>query len=161
VLPLLLLLFSSNAALETRPPVAPSPALAAPVTACGAVTRAEVMDALGRSVGEAAEQIAGAESTCDYATRHGLVTVVIERVAAMPDARKEIESLKAVVPEGSVRDAAGIGARAFFLDIPGAGTQLHILREHECLLISVLGFGEPPDVAAAAEKIARKALSRL
>lgn len=161
MLPLLLLLFSTNAAVETRPPAPLSTALRAPVTACRAVTRTEVTEALGRPVGEAAEQIAGAESTCDYATRHGLVTVVIERVEAMPDARKEIESLKVVVPEGTVREAAGMGARAFFLDIPGAGTQLHILREHECLLISVLGFGEPSDVAAAAEKIARKALSRL
>jgi hypothetical protein len=144
---------------ENRP--LPARPLTAPITACGAVTRTEVIDALGRTVGEGSETVAGAESTCDYATQRGLVTVVIERVAAMPEARKEIESLKRVVPEGSVRDAEGIGAPAFFLDIPGAGTQLHILREHECLLISVLGFGEPAEVANAAEKIARKALSRL
>ncbi len=157
----MLLLFSSGAAVESRPPSLRMPALAAPITACEAVTRAEVIDALGRTVGDGSETAAGAESTCDYATRQGLVTVIIERVTAMPEVQQEIDSLKKVVPEGSVRNAKGMGARAFFLDIPGAGTQLHILREHECLLISVLGFGEPADVAGAAERIARKALSRL
>lgn len=161
VIPLLLMVFSSTAAVDSRPLPVRIPILAPPVTACKAITRAEVIDSLGRSVGEATETIAGAESTCDYATGHGLVTVVIERIAAMPDAAKEITSLQKVVPEASIRNAEGIGTHAFFLDIPGAGTQLHILGEHECLLISILGLGEPADVTAAAERIARKVLPRL
>ncbi len=131
-----------------------------PITACRAITRAEVIDALGRTVNEGAETTAGAESSCDYATAHGLVSLVIERVGGMPDIRNEMDSMKKLVPEASFRMAEGIGPRAFFVDIPGAGTQLHILGEHECLLVSVLGFGEPAEVAAVAEKLARKALSR-
>jgi hypothetical protein len=161
VLPLLLLLLSSHSANTGHTAAQREPSLPATVTACRAITRAEVIEALGRTVNDGSETTAGAESSCDYATAHGLVSLVIERVDGMPNLRTEMDSMKKLVPEASFRTAEGIGARAFFVDIPGAGTQLHILGEHECLLVSVLGFGEPAEVASVAEKIARKALARL
>ena len=58
--------------------------------------------------------------------------------------------------------APGFGGTAFFLDIAGAGTQLHIVRgDRNYLLVSVLGFGEAARVSRAAERMARKALGRL
>ena len=132
------------------------------LSACAAVTRAEVEEALGQAVGKGREEAAGLESSCDYAAGNGQVTVTLQRLAAKLDLPFEMKSLKAAVPEGRVREAAGIATVAFFLDIPGAGTQLHVLRgERDYLMVSVLGFGESAEVAAAAEAMARKALGRM
>lgn len=132
------------------------------LTACEAVTKAEVEEALGLAVGNGREETAGPESSCDYAAGNGQVTVTLQRLAAKLDLRYEIKSLRAAVPEGRVREAAGIATRAFFLEIPGAGTQLHVLRgEREYLMISILGFGEAAEVSAASEALARKALGRM
>ena len=61
-----------------------------------------------------------------------------------------------------MRDAPSFGAQAFFVDVPGAGTQLHVIRGgREHVMVSVLGFGEAAQVSAAAERIARKVLGRL
>ena len=54
--------------------------------------------------------------------RDGPVLITVERLAAKLDLDAEIASLKAGIPEGTVREGPGIAARAFFLDIPGAGT---------------------------------------
>jgi hypothetical protein len=102
-----------------------------------------------------------AESGCDYDAGQGLVTVTILRLKSEPDLRAEIESLKASIPEGTVRSAPGMGERAFFLDIAGAGTQLHVIRGEYALLVSVLGLGEPAQVSEAAMAIARRACEKL
>jgi hypothetical protein len=55
-----------------------------------------------------------------------------------------------------------LGGVAFFLDIAGAGTQLHFIRgDRDYLMVSILGFGDAGAVSAAAEEIARAALARL
>ena len=60
-----------------------------------------------------------------------------------------------------MREGPKIGDHAFFLDIAGAGTQLHVIGGRGYLLISVLGFGEGAAVRVAAEKMARAALGRM
>jgi hypothetical protein len=102
-----------------------------------------------------------AVSGCDYAAGQGLVTITIQRLKTEPDLRAEIESLKASIPEGTVRSAPGMGGRAFFLDIAGAGTQLHVIRGDYAVLVSVLGLGEPAQVSEAAITIARRACEKL
>ena len=131
-----------------------------PVTACSAVTKTEVEQALGTAVGAGAEETNATESTCDYSSRGGMVTVSIRRLPAKLDWASEVESLRKAIPESVVREAAGIGTRAIFLDIPGAGTQIHAIQGDRAVLISVLGFGEAAQVSAAAERMARKALGR-
>jgi hypothetical protein len=54
-----------------------------------------------------------------------------------------------------------MGGRAFFLDIAGAGTQLHVIRGDYAVLVSVLGLGEPAQVSEAAMAIARRACEKL
>jgi hypothetical protein len=133
-LPVLFQLFS-----DVRPAAAPRPDAVRTVGACALVTRADVEQALGRSVGHGKEQTEGADSSCDYAGGKGQVTI----------------------PESRVRSAAGIGMVAFFLDIAEDGTQLHVIRgERDYLLVSVLGFGDAAQVSPAAERMARKALTR-
>ena len=134
----------------------------APVTACAAVTQAEIEQALDTSVAAGAEETDGPESNCNYAGPGRLVTVSIRRTSAKLDLSAEIASLKQAIPEGIVRNAPGIGTRAFFMDIAGAGVQLHVIRgERDAVMISILGFGEASQVSAAAEGLARKALARM
>jgi hypothetical protein len=144
--------------------VAPAPRAAARVpaaSACAAVTRTDVEQALGVRAAQGQPQTSGAASSCDYAAGRGLVTVSIQRLKTEPDLRAEIESLKAAIPEGAVREAPAMGARAFFVDIPGAGTQLHVISGDHAVLVSVLGLGEPAQVADAAMAVARQAIARL
>jgi hypothetical protein len=132
------------------------------LAACSAVTRTDVEQALGRPVAKGEESKEGPQSTCDYAGGRGQVTITVQHLTAKLDMRAEIASLQASIPEGTVREAAGVAASAFFLDIPGAGTQLYVIRgDTDFVLISVLGFGDATQVSAAAETLARKALGRI
>ena len=126
------------------------------------MTRADVQQVFGRSVAKGEERKEGPESTCDYAGGSGQVTITMQRLTEKLDMRAEIESLRASIPESTVREAPGIAAGAFFLDIPDAGTKLYVIRDdYDFVLISVLGFGGAAQVSAAAEALARKALGRL
>jgi hypothetical protein len=128
------------------------------LSACDLVSRADVEQAIGKPVGGAQEQTA---STCDYEGSGGLVTISLQELPAKPEMAMEIASLQKAIPEGSARRANGF-ARAFFFDIPGIGSQLHVLTgERQHLMVSVCGFGEPAEAAIAAERIARKAIERL
>jgi hypothetical protein len=156
----LLLLLSLVA--NTRPAPAQKPVPIKAVTACLAVTRADLEQALGRSFSAGKEESSGAESSCDYVADGGQVTIMIHRLTEALDMPAELESLKSAIPGASLREVAGIGTRAFFLDIGDAGTQLHVIRgNRDYLLVSILGFGDATRVSAAAEKMARKALDRL
>jgi len=126
------------------------------------VTAADLEGALGRRFGRGQEESHGPESTCDYGAGKGQVSITIQRLSAKLDIAAEIESLKQSIPESTVRMMTGLGSTAFFLDIDGAGTQLHVIREQrDCLMVSILGFGNAAEVSAAAERIARAALGRI
>ena len=156
----LLLLLSLVA--NTRPAPAPKPVPIKAVSACVAVTRADLEQALGRSFSAGKEETSGAESSCDYAVDGGQVTIMVHRLTEALDMPAELASLKSAIPGARLREVAGIGTRAFFLDIGDAGTQLHVIRgNRDYLLVSILGFGDATRVSAAAEKMARKALDRL
>jgi hypothetical protein len=163
VITLSYLLLLAAAVTDAPPARVPAPLPGRAVTACLAVTKADIEQALGRPVSTGKEEKSGGESTCDYAGGLGHVTITVERLEARLDVPAELESLKALVPEATqIREITGIGSRAFFLDIGEAGTQLHVIRgEREYVLVSVLGFGNAGKVSAAVEALARKALTRL
>ncbi len=159
--PLALVLAATTHAAPSLAGQSPFPAKAP--TACTVVTKAELEQVLGRPVSGGAEHLASAaQSTCDYASGDGEITIALVHSGDKLDADEEMKELKKILPKGAVREASGIGVRAFFLDIPHAGAQLHVLRgEHDYLMISVLGLGGPAEVSSAAVQIARKALDRL
>ena len=130
-------------------------------TACLAVTRTDVQFALGRTVGKGRPETSGTESTCDYTSDRGQVTVTMQRLTADLDLPTEIAALRREIADSTVRQGPSIGDQAFYLDITGAGTQLHVIRGRDYLLISVLGFGEGAPVSAAAERMARAAIARM
>jgi hypothetical protein len=139
------------------------PALTSKTTsACAAVTTSDVEDTLGQFVGLGESEASSSQSTCTYSANGGQISVTVGHVGERLNAAMEIEALKTNFPTGKIRELTGIGVRAFFLDIPGAGVQLNVLRgEHDYLMVSVLGFGAVEKVSAAAEKMARRALERL
>jgi hypothetical protein len=132
------------------------------VTACGAISRAEIQRVVGRTLDPGRESRVVDQSTCDYSSKTGKVMITIQRLREKLDIPAEVESLKTAIPEATVRPVRGIGTCAFFLDIADAGTQLHIIREdRDYVLVSILGFGDAGHVSAAAERIARTILERL
>ncbi len=141
------------------------PALASPLkthSTCTVVTKAEIEAVLGRSLAIGVEHKGAGQSTCDYTEGDGGITIALLHSTDKLDAEVEVAYLRKLLPEGAVRDANGFGARAYFVDIPNAGTQFYVLRgDHDYLMISILGFGGPAQVSAAAIRIARKALDRL
>jgi hypothetical protein len=156
----LFLLFA--AAVSTRPVVVSRPAASKALGACSAVTAADVERALGRRFGRGQEESHGAESTCDYGAGNGQVSITIQRLSGKLDPAAEIESLKESISGCTVRMTSGLGSTAFFLDIEGAGTQLHVIRDdRDYAMVSILGFGDAAAVSAAAERLARAALGRI
>ena len=131
------------------------------MTACVAVTRAEVEEALGQPVSNGKEHRAPGTSSCEYEAEGGQITIAIYRSQAKLDLPSEIKHLKKSIPDAKLRDVQGIGTRAFFMDMGAIGTQLHVIRgDFDYVLVSVLGFGGAAEVSSAAEKIARRALDR-
>ena len=146
----------------TSSQLASHPVAASGVRACAVVTKADVVQVLGMAIEKGEEQVEESTSTCNYARREGLVSVMVQRAKRKLNVEAEIAALKASIPDSAVRKVTGLGARAFFLDIPGAGTQLYVIHgESDFLMVSVLGFGEASQVSPAAKTLARKALGRL
>ena len=155
-----LLLFAALSAVTQNAP-ATRPLSPLRPTACTVVSRADVEEALGRPLSGGKEEIEEGTSNCDYAANGGMVSITIQRLTGKPNLQVEFAALKKEIPEGVVRDAPGF-PQAFYFDLPGAGTQLHIIDGSSAhLMISILGFGDAPQVSAAAAQIARKAIKRL
>ena len=77
------------------------------------------------------------------------------------DIKAETAALLREIEGSRARPAPNLGVQAFFLDIPGAGTQLHVIRGRDYLLVSILGLGEASQISGAAESLARTALKRV
>ena len=155
--PLLLALTTPS----TPPAPATTPTQIKAMTACLAVTRAEVEAAIGQPIGNGKEHKDRATSSCQYEGADGQVTVAIYRSLVKLNLQAEIKQLQKSIPEAKIRDLQGLGTRAFFMDMGGIGTQLHVIRgDYDYVLVSVLGFGGASQVSSAAETIARRALDR-
>ena len=159
VIALILLLAAAGSTPAVK---APQRVPAKALGACSAVTTGDVERALGLAFGRGQEEAHGADSTCDYAAGGGQVSITVQRLAAKLDVPAEMRAMQQTIEGASVREAKGIGTVGFYLDIAGAGTQLHVIRgERDYVMVSVLGFGDAAAVSRAAEQLARAALGRL
>jgi hypothetical protein len=129
----------------------PSPVLA---SNCNSLTRPQIEAALGRRLDPGTEEFTKFESTCTYSGGGVGVTISARHLTEPLDLPAELANLKAAFEGSALREVNGIAQRAYALEIPGAGTQLHILTApREYVLISVMGDGDGAFDAAA--KIAR------
>ena len=156
----LILFFAAATANKSAVTARPVPSKA--MSACTAVTSEDLERALGRRFVRGEEATTGAESTCDYGSGNGQVSITIQRLPAKLNLPAEIESLKKTIEDSSVRMVPGLGSEAFYLDIRGAGTQLHVIRgDRDYIMVSILGLGDAAAVSAAAEQVARTVLDRI
>jgi len=138
-----------------------SPVQRLSLTACSIVTRADVEGAVGRRVNDGKADANGPQSICDYQAKGAMVSISLQKLAAKPDLEVEMAAMRKEMPEAVIRSAPGF-PQAFYLDIPDAGTQLHvIIGSSDHLMISILGFGDASQVSAAAAQIARQAMKRM
>jgi len=152
--PLLMILLAAS----TPPPKAVAKPLSA-ISPCEVVTNSEVQQVFKRPFAKGAPD----GSSCEYtALEQQVVAIKLQHSAARLDVQAEMLSLRKAFPDARMRDVTGFGGPAFFLDLPGIGTQLFVIRgDHDFLLVSVMGLGEAKRVAPGARQIAKKALERL
>jgi hypothetical protein len=140
---------------------APKPVMKplAAIGACDVVTNSEVRAAFKRPFAKGS----GDASSCEYvALDQQVVAIKMQHSIQKLDVAAEMLTLRKAFPEGRMRDAKGFSSPAFFMDLPGIGTQLFVIRGgHDFLLVSVMGIGEPKKVAAGAMHVAKIALERL
>jgi hypothetical protein len=126
---------------------------------CGLVTAAEVRQIFKRPFVKGNEDA----SACEFSVlEQQVVAIKMQHSTSKIDVEAEMITLRKAFPDARMRDANDLGNRAFFLDLPGIGTQLFIIRgDHDFLMVSVMGLGEAKRVAPGAKLVARKALERL
>ncbi len=147
----LLLFYSATTGVATSPA---TPTL--PVATCSAIGKAQVETALGQSLEAAAPEFSKLESICDYTTGDVAIRIALQHLQQPLDLRAELATLKTAFPGSTITDVKGVGARAIALQVPEAGTQLHVLQgERDYLLVSVMGLGEGPRSFEVAAKLAR------
>jgi hypothetical protein len=145
-------------AASTPPPrLAPKPLPA--LNVCEIVTKDEVEKAFKRRFGSVMPDA----FACEFSVlEHEVVAIKMQHSPAKIDVRAEMLTLRKAFPGARMRDASGFASPAFYLDFPGIGTQLFVVRgEHDFLLVTVLGLGDPKKVASGAKQIAKRALDRL
>jgi hypothetical protein len=132
-----------------------------PARICAVVPKVEIEAAIGQTLGPAAEEYSRFEASCSYSGEGASVTIAIRQLRETLDLSAELTNLQGAFPGAKLREAELADARAFALEIPGVGTQIHAIRsEREYVLVSVAGTGEAGQAFEAAMKIAGAALSR-
>jgi hypothetical protein len=133
----------------------------ASIPTCSTVTRFQIETAIGQHVGQGMEEHSELACTTTYSTDDIAVTISIQHFAKPLDLAAEIESLKTAFPSSRLSEVKGIAEHAFALEIPGAGTQLHVLPDGSAyLLVSVLGLSDADHGFNAAMKIARDLMGK-
>ena len=143
----------------STPPPKPVLKAPAPLAPCQIVTHEEVQQAFRRPFAKGSED----SNACEYsALDQQVVAIRMQHSIPKLDVRAEMLTLRKAFPAARMRDAAGFTNPAFFLDLPGIGTQLFVIRgQHDFLLVSVMGLGEAKKVSNGARQVAIRALNRL
>jgi hypothetical protein len=145
----------------------PAPGAAQPqmsstmVVSCGAVSRDQIEDAIGRLVAESTQEQSRFGSTCRYSAGDTEVEISIQHLTQSLNLPAELERLRTDIPGAELREVAGLAEHAYAVEIPDAGTQLHVLPgEREYFMVSVLGLDAGHHGFDAAMKIAQAVLKR-
>lgn len=146
----------TRAAQQAKPNVA-----AKPPSACSLVTRAEIEQAIGTTIGNGVTHEAGEADVCAYANSKGnKVNIFVSRSQNKRDFSALVGQAKEALPNAKVREFQGLGERALLVEDPNGPTILSVYRGGDALVVSVYGIPNGPKAEAAVEKIARKAYKR-
>jgi hypothetical protein len=157
---LILMLWTLGGAINAAQQTKPNPT-AMPRSVCALVTKAEIEQAIGTTIGNGVAGKAGKDDVCAFANSKGTkVNIVISRSHAKRDLTNLVDEAKKALPNAKVREFPGLGEKALLVEIPKGDTMLSVYRGGDALVVSVNGIGEGAKAHAVVEKIARKAFSR-
>ncbi len=131
------------------------------VTTCGEVTKPQIEAAIGLLLADGTEEQSKFSSTCRYSAGDVEVTISIQHLTESLNLPAELDRLRKDFPGAELREIAGIAEHAYALEIPDAGTQLHVLPgARDYFMVSVLGLGAGHHGFDAAAQIARAVMKR-
>lgn len=161
LLPLLsAVLFFSTSSVAPQA-IAPQPSRSAVVTTCGEVSRPQIEAAIGLLLADASEEQSKFSSTCRYSAGDVEVTISIQHLTESLNLPAELARLRQDFPGSELHEVTGIAEHAYALEIPDAGTQLHVLPgEREYFMVSVLGLYAGHHGFDAAAKIAQAVMKQ-
>jgi hypothetical protein len=138
------------------------PTLSEVPNACTLLSRVDVGEAVGTSVGEGESRLRTATFTrCSFSGRNGGdAAILVRRIPSGDWASEQQERLHRGVQFGTYSEMAGIGDRAFLSKIR-QGSVLCVFVGEYYFQISLFRIGEPSRVPAVLEKLAHSALTRL
>ena len=140
---------------------APQASPSAMVATCGAVTRDQIEAAVGLLVASEPAEQSRLSSTCRYSAGDIAIEISIQHLTQSLNLPMELERLRTDIPGSELREVEGLAAHAYAVEIPDAGTQLHVLPgEREYFMVSVLGLDAGHHGFDAAMKIAQAVLKR-
>jgi len=156
LMPLLILGGTINAAEQAKPRPA-----AKPPSACALVTKAEISEVIGKTIGDGMPSKDRTMDVCAFTTPKGdTVSIFVTRSPDKRDLSKAVDQAREAMPTAKVREVPGLGDKALLVDLPTRETLLSVYRAGDTLVVSVLEAGDGAKADAAAEKIARKAFKR-
>jgi hypothetical protein len=131
--------------------------------ACSLLTKAEIQAVLGQSVSDGklnARVKTAVAAPCNYVIgSSGGFNILVRPIDRGETADKLMEQMRKM--KVVVSDAPGIGDRSFFSS-PGIGVQLNTFKGSSHLIITLVApKAGDADMKAAAEKLMRKALTRI
>jgi hypothetical protein len=156
----LILLWTLEGALRAAQQTKPNPA-AKPLSACAVVTKAEIEQAIGITMGNGMPHRAREADVCAYENKKGnKVNIFVTRSQEKRNLNTLVDDAKKALPKAKVQELRGLGEKALLVEDPKGPTILSIYRGGDVLVVSVYGISNRTTAEAAVEKIARKAFRR-
>jgi hypothetical protein len=161
ILPILLLTLSAVAGAMVITQQAKPKLSLKPTSACALVTKAEIEQAIGTTIGKGVPHQAGKADVCAYANAKGnKVSIFVTRSQQKRNFSTLAAEAQKALPQAKVQELPGLGDKALLVEHAKAGTLVSIYRGGDVLVVSVYGIANSAKAAAAVERIARKAFSR-
>jgi hypothetical protein len=157
---LLLSLWTVAGAIDAAPQAKPNPTLNR-FGACALVTKAEIEQAIGTTIGNGVPHKAGQNNDCVFENSKGnKVVIIMNRSLEKRNLKTLVAEAQKALPQAKVREFPGIGDKALLVEYPDGRTMLSVYRGGDVLVVSVYGIANRARADAVVEKIARKAFSR-
>ena len=157
---LLLTLWLFGGATHAAPQAKPNPT-AKPPSACAIISKAEIEQAIGTTLGKGVGRQVHEADVCEYSNAKGnKVNIFVSHAQGKRDLSTLVAEAQKSLPEAMIREFPGLGEKALLVTDSRGGTMLSVYRGGDSLVVSVYGMGNRAQARAAVEKIAKKAFSR-
>ena len=157
---LLLMLWTFGGAIHAAQQAKPNPS-AKLLGACGIVSKAEIEQAIGTTLGNPTQREVEEANICTYENAKGnKVKIYLARAQGERDLSTLADQARKALPEAKVQEFPGLGEKALLVSDPRGATILSVYRGGDSLVVSVYGIRNGAKAEAAVESIAKKAYSR-